>query len=96
MRIYTIVIKIWLQTSVNFNVQFEIKISRASKNYCQKKFLRIPYPYINPRKKNEKKEKEKKRRGQCLVDEDTSISTSPENVDHSEIPKQPQLNPLPC
>lgn len=37
MRIYTIVIKTWLQTSVNFNVQFEIKISHASKNYCQKK-----------------------------------------------------------
>lgn len=31
-----------------------------------------------------------------MVDEDTSISTSPENVDHSEIPKQPQLNLFPA
>lgn len=63
MRIYTIVIKTWLQTSVNFNVQFEIKISRVSKNYCQKKISHNTLSvYQSYKEKQEKGERKKAQR----------------------------------
>lgn len=77
-------------------VQFEMKISRASpKNYSQKNFSQKTLSVYQFRTILSRKTKGKgeKRRGQCLVHEDTSIPPL-ENVNHSEIPKQPQLNPL--
>lgn len=97
MHIYTIIIKIWLtQTSVNFKVQFEIKISRASKNYCEKKIsFRIFFPIRISILSRKTKGKRRKAQRAVFGPRRYFNFHLPENVNHSEIPKQPQLNPLP-